>query len=342
MVNHKKNMQKQLNELITKLIQLVKERKPLKKISGCFAIVMLVCLALVNESSAASFTALDYPGAIFTAATDINSGGDICGVFIDTSGVFHGFLLSAGNLTPLSVPGAAFTAALGINRQGDIVGKFSRTYPDPLGGNGKDMHGFLFHAGNYSVIDVPGTAWTRAIGINAAGDVVGTCSDVNNGKEHGFLYRQGSFAIIDVPGAIETGTWKINDFGEIAGRFRSGGNEKYHIFQLFKNVITVLNDFPGAAQTAPTAFCGFHSGQNDLGEIVSVYSDGSGNSTLSVSFNVTSMERTHGFLESEGSYTPIDYPSAVGTVAWGINNDGVIAGAYQDNNGRIHGFVRTP
>jgi probable HAF family extracellular repeat protein len=47
---------------------------------------------------------------------------------------------------------------------------------------------------------------------------------------------------------------------------------------------------------------------------------------------------THGFLRSSdgSSYTILDVPGATNTLAWGINDNGLIVGFYADNN---HGFL---
>ena len=40
------------------------------------------------------------------------------------------------------------------------------------------------------------------------------------------------------------------------------------------------------------------------------------------------------------AYTPINYPGATGTYAYGINNSGQIVGAYSDASGNAHGFLK--
>jgi hypothetical protein len=76
-------------------------------------------------------------------------------------------------------------------------------------------------------------------------------------------------------------------------------------------------DVPGAA-------CTSISGQNEHGDIVGGYSDGT---------------TTHGFLFCKGVFLTLDYPGANDTVAFDINNAGVIVGTY---NGGSRGFVATP
>ena len=68
-------------------------------------------------------TSLDYPGAINTAAWDID-GSNIVGYYQnDGSVVAHGFLYNGGNWTPLNAPGSSFTFAYGISGD-NIVGQF--------------------------------------------------------------------------------------------------------------------------------------------------------------------------------------------------------------------------
>lgn len=82
------------------------------------------------------FTPFDVPGSTVTNAWDINPGGDIVGVFRDTSGKVHGFLRSsAGDYSTINFPGATLTRALGINPGGEVVG----AYVDSAG----KTHGFL-------------------------------------------------------------------------------------------------------------------------------------------------------------------------------------------------------
>src|SRR5215213_5133587 len=66
------------------------------------------------------------------------------------------------------------------------------------------------NAANFSFtqIDVPGATETRALGINDAGQIVGTFQ--GNIRFHSFLNTGGSFTQIDVPGAFITEALGIN------------------------------------------------------------------------------------------------------------------------------------
>lgn len=83
------------------------------------------------------------------------------------------------------------------NTRGQVAGVY--TLADGI------RHGFLFDAGNFTTIDVPGAVGTQGFAINNPGDIVGHFL-TPDGKSHGFLLNQkGDFLSIDVPGAVSTG-----------------------------------------------------------------------------------------------------------------------------------------
>src|SRR4030095_9540519 len=76
-------------------------------------------------------------------------------------------------------------------------------------------------AGVLETIDVPGATGTRAFGINARGDIVG--SYTMGGVTHGYLLSDGVRTTIDVPGSSNTEAWSINPRGDIIGRYTLPG-----------------------------------------------------------------------------------------------------------------------
>ena len=69
------------------------------------------------------YTTLDFPDAAFTVAEGINNEGQIAGLYFDTSGNEHGFVLSKkGVYTTIDIPDSAATAVFSINVKGEIVG----------------------------------------------------------------------------------------------------------------------------------------------------------------------------------------------------------------------------
>ncbi len=115
------------------------------------------------------FEVITIPGAVGGAqATGINNSGEVCGFFIDSNQVNHGWLLNAGVFLQLDFPNSTFTQALGLNNMGQVVG----VYTDGGGQN----HGFVYtvSTGQFTSIDDPhGVGTTVVNGINDSGDLVG-------------------------------------------------------------------------------------------------------------------------------------------------------------------------
>jgi probable HAF family extracellular repeat protein len=131
-----------------------------------------------NELGGGVFQVITIPGAMGGAqATGINNTQQICGFYIDSNGVNHGFLLNFGLLETLDAPGSIFTQALGLNNKGQVVGQ----YVDA----GSNTHGFVWSsASGFTTIDAPqGVGSTLVNGINDDGILVGFygASPINTG-----------------------------------------------------------------------------------------------------------------------------------------------------------------
>src|SRR5947208_6526503 len=88
---------------------------------------MLTLGALLSVSLAAladTYTTIDFPGAVATDPSGINSSGVIVGAYTDTTGAAHGFQLYSGTLTVIDYPGATQTTPISIGARGDAAGFF--------------------------------------------------------------------------------------------------------------------------------------------------------------------------------------------------------------------------
>jgi len=162
-----------------------------------------------------SITTLDYPGAIYTEAFGINSAGDIVGHYGIGTG-YEAFLYRTGTFSTITVPGAgtAVTQAYGINDQGDIVGFFS--YP-----NDSIAHGFLFHEGGFSTLDLPfPTIVMGASGISNNDSIVGSFQKSSGAIYSAFHYSAGNYTTFSVPGARQTHFYGINSDGDMVGVYQ--------------------------------------------------------------------------------------------------------------------------
>lgn len=151
-------------------------------------------------------------------------------------------------------------------------------------------------------IDVPGSIWSEARGLNNRDEVVGFYLDPQSGYR-GYLWRNGSFTTLDFPGALWTLPSKINDLGVVVGYFLDGTGFP-HGFSYGNGRWTPI-DFPGSTDTVAV-------GINSVGDVVGV-------------FDVT-QPLTHGFILHNGQFTRVDTPFGEQSEIDGINDAGTLAG----------------
>jgi probable HAF family extracellular repeat protein len=198
-------------------------------------------------------------------------------------------------------------------------------------GGGK-THGFIFRGGVYTDFTLPPDIASSTIinGINASGRLAGTYMGIMGiSRLHAFFWSQGVLTTLDPSGSIRSLGGFLNAQGQVVGSYRTSDNKRHGFLWTggtFKT-FNVLNDHPVFGTVA--------QGINDPGQIVGNYVDADGN--------------RHGFLLNQAptcnsqpcavAVTTLDVPRALLTVAEGINNDGVIAGLYVDEQRSQHGFV---
>jgi probable HAF family extracellular repeat protein len=283
----------------------------------CYWVSMSLLLVGAGQAQAdCIFTPIDVPNGFFTDARGINDAGQIVGSYDDARGIPHGYLYSGGRYTTfdISVSGT-LTVAWGINNPGQIVGSvrgFGRFDPSS---------GYVFDGSSYNLVNVPGAYSTQALGINSAGQVVGTYSTSRFGLGPGFVLSGGNYTTLNAPGAAFTVANGINVDGQIVIYSQPGGS-----FLLSDGKYTSLRA-PGTQSITDTVAYGI----NDAGQIVGEFFVPNGPNS-----------GDHGFLLSGGIYTRFDVPDARRTFAFGINDAGQIVGRYEDASGNALGFLATP
>lgn len=287
-----------------------------RSVAPLFSVTLLILVLPVVLSAQGGFTTIDYPGADYTTAFGINSQGDIVGYFhlqSESPGKNHGFFLSRNGLAPVSFdyPGAISTSAMGINPAGNIVGG----YQDSTG----KQHGYLFHNGQFTQIDVPESTFTAAFGINPEGDITGHFGSKPTGKMKVFLLRRGQFTTYDYPEPnFMTCAVGINPAGTIVGHYAIATGK--HGFILNDGAFTTVDIQDGKGVDV--------TGINANNEIVGNFTD--------VKTNLI-----HGFVIAGGVVTQIDVPVEDATKTWVRRNNarGDLVGEYQDAAGFTHGFL---
>jgi hypothetical protein len=177
---------------------------------------------------------------------------------------------------------------------------------------------------SFQFFDPPGSPYVNSLGINDLGVVVGSYSDAV-GVAHGFIRsRNGTFTTIDPPGSVFTLLTSINDFGVIVGGF-GGADGRFHGLKLGPDGAIAVIDFPGMSDT-------YLGGVNDLGGIV-------GGFDLGVATDDT------GFRYRDGHFTLLGNPPGAAPAPtsqvspFGLNNLGVIGGAFRGPDLNFHGFL---
>src|SRR5579863_1321491 len=172
----------------------------------------------------------------------------------------------------------------------------------------------------FTSVSVPNAISTVAEGVNNAGVIVGFYQDTS-GKLHGFMLNGKKVTTIDDPKGTATECLHINANGapSIVGYYTSSNSTPVGF--LYQN--GTFKDIPGpAGATGSYAY-----GINDSGLIVGAYKDSNG--------------ATHGYLLSGTTYTTLDVPKAVATVATGINNSGNIVLYWVNSRSIIEGALLT-
>ncbi len=222
-------------------------------------------------------------------------------------------------ITTFDYPGTGnLTLPQKINERGDIVGEYIDS--------SAVTRGFVrFKNGTFSapIVDPNDTVgFTEGRGINNSGTVAGDYV-ISDGTLHSFFLSGGTFTEYDVPGTVQTNLLSINDPGDFTGGFDPDGSG---IFQAFVSVGGTLTTFsmPGALGTFAYEI--------------------NNSKQLTVGYYIDSSGILHGYYrDSSGAlHFPIDPPSSVGTVLFGVNNRSWVVGRYADSSGVTHGLLFVP
>ena len=160
---------------------------------------------------------IDYPGGFNSQAYGINDLGHVIGVYNDSAGNSHAFLLVGGAFTTIDLAGGLQTIPLSINDRGQIVGEFITT-PNTNG------YGYLQQAdGSYTLVTAPGSdpQQTYFISINNREQILGAYANATVAQQN-FLLTSRTYALFDFPANLPTGVISaqtVNDVDEIVGYY---------------------------------------------------------------------------------------------------------------------------
>jgi probable HAF family extracellular repeat protein len=297
-----------MGTFIRSAIEIDNHRGCAMKIATCvFVLLFVLGTEAASAAGPAKYTymVVDYPEAPNTGVFGINESGQLSGTFFDLKGIAHAFTYKAGKYAAIDYPKAERTFGFGIDATGRVVGYYIKD---------GSTHGFLYDAGKFTDVDYPKAASSRAYGINASGQIVGSYQDTRDGNPHGFLLSAGKYTAINFPGAVRTEAFGINDAGQIVGDF-SDSTSAVHGF-LDKTGVMTKVDFPKS----------FHTNLYGISK------------TGKVCGTVADTSRNHGFIDDSG-YTKLNFPGALSTFGFALNDSGQVVGQYVDEDSVDHGFV---
>ena len=221
----------------------------------------------------------------------------------------------------------------------------------------------------YTVTDLgvlPGDSSSNALGINASGEVVGSCYNLNTGYLHAFLYSNGTMTDLRTLGGTSSEASGINASGEVVGWSSTTSSHLGHAFLYTNGTMTDLGTLSGGSWSsadainsqgqvvgdaytssgAEHAFLYSNGTMTDLGTLPGYsYSWATGiNSSGQVvgwAYNMTSpstISAGQAFLYSNGTMTVLG-TSGIQCEATGINDSGQVVGWAEHTGGYCHAFL---
>lgn len=209
----------------------------------------------------------------------------------------------------------------------------------------------------FTSIDYPGATATRAFGISAVGEIVGSYTDASG--THGYLLSNGHFTRIAFPSAVFTEAWGINPQGDIVGRYRRAGSSNTLGFQLLDGVfsdisvgthmhtlpikITPVRDIVGCFHDTNflrdmRGYVQRNGRVSSFEALPSTMHNGitpGGRIIAGIAFETAT--RVRGYVIQRGLTSLFDFPGATFTQAWDVSPTGTVVGYY--NPVTSHGFL---
>ena len=218
---------------------------------------------------------------------------------------------------------ADFTQLLGINNAGTIAGYFGDGTVVP-------NNGFTiappYGSGNFTAENFTSAAQTQVVGINNNGATVGFYVSAD-GSNHGFIHEGSTFTTVDNP-LSGTPTFNqllgINDNSLAAGFYVNGSG-------VTEGELVNLSTPSSPAFTAVTVPAAYDPTSTTATDV--------NNSDVVSGFFTNGAGAVEGFVQSGGTFIPLNFGADTSTMAFGLNNKDQVVGAYVDAQGNTDGFV---
>ena len=259
-----------------------------------------------------TYESIDVPGVDHLAVTASSDFEDYAGYTRSPDSEKTGaFTLIDGVFTTYNFPGAQETRFYALGNNGQAAGHYKDS--DGL------YHGVILENGELRQYDYPDAVQTFLYGYSdATGALTGDFIDAA-GVQRGFS----GDLIIDIPGATATHTDFVNAEGSIVGSYVDAEGT-YHAYVRLRNGSLATIDLPTKGLTLEYFF---------------VHGISDARSIVARAKAVGDVPRTYA-----GQYVlhELQFPGALNTQGYNINQDGSIVGHYESADGRTHGFIARP
>jgi probable HAF family extracellular repeat protein len=161
-----------------------------------------------------------------------------------------------------------------------------------------------------------GGTFSKALGINAAGQVVGQ-AETTGGAAHAFVFSNGTMTDLGTLGGTASEAHGINMAGQVVGRAETTGGAA-RAFVSSNGTMTDLGTLGGTASHA--------LGINTAGQVVG-------------RAHIAGDAAAHAFVSSNGTMTDLGTLGGTSSQAHSINAAGEVVGQAQTTGGAMHAFV---
>ncbi len=270
------------------------------------------------DDSTYTFESIEVEGVDFLAVTASSDFGDYAGYTKNADGKEIAFTIIDGVFTTYDFPDAQKTRFYALGNNGQAAGYY-------VDSEGRHRGVVLTTAGELQEYDFPGSVETEIWGISdSTGNLTGNFKDAS-GVRRGFSGNQ----IIEPPGATETYADFANLLGVVAGSYvdAEGVYRPYGLLPTgdFVSPEPLISPEPPAPINWEYFFV------HGLTDAIVIVARGKA---------VGDVPRT--YVGTLGVLHEVQFPGAVSTEGWNINQDNSIVGYYDLADGRRHGFIAKP
>ena len=312
---------------------------------------------------------LQFPGSVSTEGWNVNEDNSIVGHYDTADGRRHGFIARPKAGTPqarpgvvppalnytfesINVPGVDFLAVTASSDFFDYAGNMRRANDE------KDV-AFTLINGVFTTYDYPDSQGTYFYALGNDGTAAGHYID-SDGLYHGVILENGELQQYDFPGAVQTEIYGLSDAtGALTGSYidasgvRRGFSgdtvvEAPNASATYADFVSWTGHIVGSYQDTAGVYHAYM--RSSIGRFLSIdlpdatnleyfFLHGLNNARAVVGRAKAAGDVPRTYVGSPLNLRELQFPGAVSTEGWNINQDGSVVGHYDTADGRRHGFV---